>query len=123
MITAVIKADGYGHGSKYIAETLLQNGADRFAVAVLDEALELRKFGIKEHILIMGYTGPERAGEIVKNDVEQAVYSYDVAEAISKEAVRQNKNAKIHIKIDTGMGRIGLVPNEDAVSTVKKISL
>lgn len=123
LITAVIKADGYGHGAKYIAKTLLENGADRFAVAVLDEALELRKFGIKEYILVMGYTGPERAEEIVKSEAEQAVYSYDVAEAISQEAVRQNKNAKVHIKIDTGMGRIGLVPGEDTVSLIKKISL
>ncbi len=122
LITAVIKADGYGHGAKYIADTLLENGADRFAVAVLDEALELRGFGIKEQILVMGYTGPERAKDLVEKDVEQAVYSYDVAEAISKEAVKQNKNAKIHIKIDTGMGRIGLMPNEDAVYLVKRIS-
>ncbi len=122
LITAVIKADGYGHGAKYIADTLLENGADRFAVAVLDEALELRAFGIKQQILVMGYTGPERAKDLVGKDVEQAVYSYDVAEAISKEAVKQNRNAKIHIKIDTGMGRIGLIPNEDAVNLVKRIS-
>jgi len=122
MVTAVIKADGYGHGAKYIVETLLENGADRFAVAVLDEALDLRSFGVKEPILIMGYTQPEKAKEIVENDIEQAVYTYEVAKAISDESVRQNKKAKIHIKIDTGMGRIGLRPEEKVVDFAKEIS-
>lgn len=122
MVTAVIKADGYGHGAKYIVETLLENGADRFAVAVLDEALDLRSFGVKEPILIMGYTQPEKAREIVENDIEQAVYTYEVAKAISDESVRQNKKAKIHIKIDTGMGRIGLKPREKVIDFAKEIS-
>ena len=122
MVTAVIKADGYGHGAKHIVETLLENGADRFAVAVLDEALDLRGFGIGKPILIMGYTQPERAREVVENDIEQAVYTYEVAKAISDESVKQNKKAKIHIKIDTGMGRIGLRPEEKVVEFVKKIS-
>jgi len=122
MVTAVIKADGYGHGAKHIVETLLENGADRFAVAVLDEALDLRGFGIGKPILIMGYTQPERAREVVENDIEQAVYTYEVAKAISDESVKQNKKAKIHIKIDTGMGRIGLRPEEKVVDFVKKIS-
>lgn len=122
MVTAVIKADGYGHGAKYIVETLLENGADRFAVAVLDEALDLRSFGVKEPILIMGYTQPEKAKEIVENDIEQAVYTYEVAKAISDESVRQNKKAKIHIKIDTGMGRIGLKPEEKVIDFAKEIS-
>ena len=122
MVTAVIKADGYGHGAKHIVETLLENGADRFAVAVLDEALDLRGFGIGEPILIMGYTQSERAREVVENDIEQAVYTYEVAKAISDESVKQNKKAKIHIKIDTGMGRIGIRPEEKVVDFVKKIS-
>ncbi len=122
MVTAVIKADGYGHGAKYIAETLKENGADRFAVALLDEALELREYGIKEPILVLGYTQPERAKELIINDIEQAVYSFEVAKAISEEAVKLNKTAKVHIKVDTGMGRIGLRPDEEAVNMVVKIS-
>lgn len=121
-ITAVIKADGYGHGAKYIAQTLLDNGADRFAVAVLDEALELRKAGITVPILVLGYTQPERAKAIIENDIEQAVYSYELAEALSKEAQKQNKKAKIHIKIDTGMGRIGFRVDESAIECIKRIS-
>lgn len=123
MITAVIKADGYGHGAKHITDTLLKNGADRFAVAVLDEALELRESGVEEPILILGYTPPEKAKDIVKYDIHQAVYSYELAESISKEAVKQNKKAKVHIKIDTGMGRIGFKPNEDSVNMIKRISI
>ncbi|WP_073026069.1 alanine racemase [Lutispora thermophila] len=120
-VTAVIKADGYGHGAKYIAQTLLENGADRFAVAILDEALELRRYGIKVPILILGYTQPERAKAIVGNDIEQAVYSYELAKALSEEAVKQNKKVKIHIKLDTGMGRIGFRCDDDAIDCIKEI--
>lgn len=122
LVTAVIKADGYGHGAKKIAQTLLDNGADRFAVAVLDEGIELRRAGFTVPILILGYTDKERAEEIISNDIEQAVYSWDLAEGLSKEAVKQGKTAKIHIKVDTGMGRIGLQPNYDSVQLIKKIS-
>jgi len=120
-VTAVIKADGYGHGAKYIAQTLLENGADRFAVAALDEALELRKFGITVPILVLGYTQPERAKAVVANDIEQAVYSYELAKGLSMEAVKQNKKVKVHIKLDTGMGRIGLRADESSIESIKEI--
>jgi alanine racemase len=122
LVTAVIKADGYGHGSKKIAQTLLDNGADRFAIAVVDEGIELRRAGFKVPILILGFTDKERAEEIISNDLESAVYSWDLAEAISKEAERQGKTAKVHVKIDSGMGRIGLQPNSDSVQLIKRIS-
>lgn len=121
-VTAVIKADGYGHGARKIGQTLLNNGADRFAVAVPDEGIELRKAGFEVPILILGFTDKERSEEIVSCNLEQAVYSWDLAEAISKEAVKQKKTAKIHIKVDTGMGRIGLKPDKDSVQLIKKIS-
>ena len=122
LVTAVIKADGYGHGATKIAQTLLDNGADRFAIAVLDEGIELRNAGFGVPILILGFTDKERAEEIVSFNLEQAVYSWELAEAISKAAVKQNKTAKIHIKVDTGMGRIGLKPDKDSVQLIKKIS-
>jgi alanine racemase len=122
LVTAVIKADGYGHGAKKIAQTLLDNGADRFAIAVLDEGIELRRAGFRVPILVLGYTDKERAEEVLANDLEQAVYSWELAEALSAEAVKQGKTAKLHIKVDTGMGRIGLQPNEDSVQLIKKIS-
>lgn len=122
LVTAVIKADGYGHGAKKIAQTLLDNGADRFAIAVLDEGIELRRAGFTVPILVLGYTDKERAEEVVSYGLEQAVYSWDLAEGLSKEAARQGKIAKIHIKVDTGMGRIGLQPNSDSVLLIKKIN-
>lgn len=120
-VMAVIKADGYGHGAAKIAQTLLDNGADRLAVAVLDEAIELRKAGIKAPIFILGYTQPERADEAVSYELEQAVYSIEAAEALSAEACSQGKTAQLHIKIDTGMGRIGLQADDEAVSIICRI--
>lgn len=122
MVTAVIKADGYGHGAVKIAQTLLDNGADRFAIAVLDEGIELREAGFRVPILILGYTDPPRAKEVVKHELIQTVYSMELAEALSKEAQAQGKVCKIHIKIDTGMGRIGLQPDREAVELIKSIS-
>lgn len=120
-VMAVIKADGYGHGSTKIAQTLLENGADRLAVAVLDEAIELRQAGHQVPIFILGYTQPERAAEVVSHDLEQSVYSWEAALALSQAAAAQSKTALIHIKIDTGMGRIGLQPNAETIELIKKI--
>ncbi len=123
IVAAVIKADGYGHGAKKIAETLLENGADRIAIAVLDEGIELRQAGYNDvPIFIMGYTDPERVELVLDYDLEQAVYSWELAEALSKHAQAKNKTAKIHIKIDTGMGRIGLKPDSESVELIKRIS-
>lgn len=121
-VFGVIKADGYGHGAVELARVLEEEGADYFAVAVITEALELRKFGYKKPILILGFTPPNFAKEIVENDITQTVFSYELAQAISKEAVKQNKTAKIHIKLDTGMGRIGFIANDNAVEEIVKIS-
>jgi alanine racemase len=121
-VMAVIKADGYGHGSTKIAQTLLDNGADRLAVAVLDEAIELRHAGFKAPIFILGYTQPERAEEVVKYDLEQSVYSLEAAAGLSKAAEAQGKTVQVHIKVDTGMGRIGLQANEESVNVIKSIS-
>ncbi len=118
----VIKADAYGHGAVELAAILAEENVDYFAVAVITEALELRKNGYKQPILILGYTPPYCAKEIVENDITQTVFNYELAEAISNEAVKLNKKAKIHIKLDTGMGRIGFLPDDIAVSEIKRIS-
>ena len=110
-IIAVIKADGYGHGSLDIAPTLLENGATRIAVAVVSEAVELRKGGITCPIMVLGYTPATFAGYLVEFDIEQTVYSYDLANEISKVACKANKVVKLHIAVDTGMGRIGFLPD------------
>ncbi len=121
-IMGVVKADAYGHGVMEVAKTLLDNGATRLAVSMLDEAIQLRRNGISAPILILGYTDPIRASEIIENDVTQSVYSHELAQALSDEAVKQGKKVKIHIKIDTGMSRIGFLPGYSAVKNVIEIN-
>lgn len=121
-IIAVIKADGYGHGALDIAPTLLENGATRIAVAVISEAVELREGGINCPIMILGFTPPTFADELIDYDIEQTVFTYDLAKALSDAAVKKNRTAKIHIALDTGMGRIGFLPDEKGVEEVYKIS-
>lgn len=115
-IMAVIKTDAYGHGAVPLA-TLLEpyDYLWGYATATIDEAVELRQAGIKKPILILGYTFPECYPQIVKYDIRQTVFQMDMAEELSKEAVRQNKKAYVHVKLDTGMGRIGYQSSEEAV--------
>lgn len=120
-IMGVVKADAYGHGVFEVTRTLLANGVSRLAVSMLDEAIQLRREGIEVPILVLGYTDPARANEILEYDVTQSVYSHELAQALSKEAVRQGKKVKLHIKIDTGMSRIGFMPGYSAVKNVMEI--
>lgn len=115
-IMAVVKTDAYGHGAVPIASLI--EGLDYlwgFATATVDEAVELRKAGIQKPILILGYTFPECYKDIVKYEIRQTVFALDMAQQLSKEAVRQNKKAYIHVKLDTGMGRIGYQNTQEAV--------
>lgn len=121
-IMGIVKADAYGHGVMEVAKTLLANGVTRLAVSMLDEAIQLRKVGIEVPILILSYTDPRRAEEIVLNDVTQAVFSHDLANALSEASVKLGKNVKIHIKIDTGMTRVGFMPGYSAIKNVIEIS-
>lgn len=111
-IMAVVKADAYGHGFLQVAKTLLENGADALGVAVLDEAKQLRSRGIDVPILILGSTHPSLAEDLIDFDVMPTVFTYELARAVSDAAVKKDRDAKIHIKIDTGMSRIGLLYNE-----------
>ncbi|WP_104371056.1 alanine racemase [Desulfocucumis palustris] len=110
---AVVKADAYGHGAPAVARTALEAGADRLAVAILGEALELRRSGFDSPILILGYTPPEQASLVVAHGLTQTVFSIEDARALSAAARSAGTKAKVHIKIDTGMSRIGIKP-EDA---------
>lgn len=121
-IIAVLKADAYGHGALDIATTLMKGGASKLGVAVITEALELKNSGIEDPIVILGYTPLTFARDIVENGFEQTVYSYDYAKVLSKEGVELNKRVKIHIAVDTGMGRIGFLPCEDTLEEVYAIS-
>lgn len=108
-ICCVIKADGYGHGAVELAKLYSELKADFFAVSNLDEAIEIRESGITEPILILGYTPANRAEDLYKYDVSQAVYSLEYAQMLSDECVKADVNCKIHIKVDTGMSRIGFM--------------
>ena len=108
-LCAVVKADCYGHGYAYTTAEMAAAGADWFAVSNLAEALQLRRVGISAPILILGYTPPDKAAELVYNDISQAVFSEDYAEKLSAAAVFSGIQVNAHIKIDTGMSRIGFL--------------
>ncbi len=106
-LCVVVKADAYGHGSKMISSFLEEIGANYFAVSNIEEALELRNAGIKATILILGYTNPTGANILASNNIEQCVYSYEYAKELNEYAKKEDVKIKVHIKIDTGMGRLG----------------
>lgn len=121
-IIAVVKADAYGHGALDIAPILLENGATRLAVAVLNEAIELRRGGINAPIMVLGFTPNSLIETCLKYNIEQTVYSYEIAKEISEVAVKSNRVAKIHIALDTGMGRIGFLPDKESIDEIDKLS-
>lgn len=121
-LMAIIKADAYGHGAVPIAKALDDKGIDAYGVAIIEEAVELREAGIKKPILILGYTPKEQYDLVVSYDVTQTVFQYEMAQALSEEALKQGKIVKIHIKLDTGMSRIGFKDNEESIKEIKKIS-
>ncbi|HJD41878.1 MAG TPA: alanine racemase [Candidatus Mediterraneibacter quadrami] len=122
-LIAVVKADGYGHGAVPVAEMFEQcSWVWGYAVACLEEAAELREHGIRKPILVLGCVFPDQFEEMIRYDVRPAVYMESMAEQISQEAVRQGKDAFIHIKIDTGMGRIGFPATEESADAVERIS-
>jgi len=115
-INGVIKADGYGHGAVMTAKVLSENGIDMLSVATLDEAIQLRKQKITPQILVLGYTDVGRLREISKNDITVSVFDIDVAQKLSEEAKAKGKKICVHIKIDTGMNRIGFhYTDEEAI--------
>lgn len=120
-IMGVVKADGYGHGAIEVARILLEEGAKQLAVAVLDEGIELRKAGIEVPILILGYTPFNVYEQLFEYDITPVIYNYQDAVCLSKMAIDKNKKIKIHIKLDTGMGRIGFIPGEDSLEDVSNI--
>ncbi len=111
-LIAVVKANAYGHGSVEIARTALAHGAAYLAVARLDEGIELRAAGITAPILVMGYTPPEDVTRGIAHDLTLTVTEWVVAEAASAAARAAGKVARLHVKVDTGMGRFGLLPDE-----------
>ena len=119
-VLAVIKADGYGHGAVELAHQL-ESEVDYFGVAVIEEAVELRRAGIKKPILILGYTSPSQDDLLINYDITQNIYTYDMAKRLSDRAVALGKKVKFHIGLDTGMSRVGFQDNDESVELIKKI--
>ena len=109
---AVVKADAYGHGAGYVSRALQEAGASWFGVSNLDEAMQIRNAGIVEPILILAYTPPEEAARLAAFSVSQAVLTREYAVRLSEEAVRAGVRVRVHVKIDTGMSRVGLFYQE-----------
>ena len=121
-LCGIVKANAYGHGVEEIAKNLVEQGFDYLAVAVIDEAVALRLCGFDQPILILGNTPKDTASQVVEYNITASVYNTDTAKVLSQEAVKQNKNVKIHLKIDTGMGRIGFVPDEQTLTDIIEVS-
>lgn len=121
-IMAIVKADGYGHGAIEVSNILQAEGLNRFAVAIAKEGEELRHSGITSPILVLGYTPKTDIHLLIKNDLTQTIFSYEMAKYISDEAVVLNKTVNIHIKVDTGMGRIGFFASPQSIEEIKKIA-
>ena len=115
-LMAVVKADGYGHGAIEVAREALRNGAQNLGVARINEAVQLREAGLHAPVLIFGYTPPDLAQTLIKYDLTQTVYSFAAANSLSELAGRQGRKITVHIKVDSGMGRLGLLLKDPAAS-------
>ena len=120
-MVAVIKTDGYGHGAVPVAKTI-DDLVAAYAVATIDEALNLRRHNIDKPIYILGFIYEHRMKDAILNDVRMTVYDVEMAKQISKEASQMNKNAYVHIKIDTGLSRIGFATTDEAVADICEIA-
>jgi alanine racemase len=121
-IMAVVKADGYGHGAIKIAKTALRNGADQLGVAIFEEGFELRRANIDAPILVLGYTPPALVESAVKLDLGHTIFDYDTACALSRAARNAGTTARVHIKLDTGMTRLGFpTGDEEREKTLRQV--
>ncbi|MDZ7386863.1 MAG: alanine racemase, partial [candidate division KSB1 bacterium] len=107
-VMAVVKANAYGHGAAQVATAALASGADYLAVALVEEGAELRAQGVKAPILVFGGTVPEQAPLFAEHHLIATVYTREAVEALAKEARRANRPMPVHVKVDTGMGRVGV---------------
>lgn len=111
-IMPAVKANGYGHGAAPVSRACLEAGAEALCVAIPEEGIELRQAGFDAPLLILGCSTPDAAAETVRFDMASTVCDLAYARAVSEAAVKQGKTASVHVKVDTGMGRIGVQPNE-----------
>jgi len=120
-LCCVVKANGYGHGAIQLSKLYEKLGADYLAVSNIEEAIQLRNNNITLPILILGYTDPHCASELAVHKITQCVFSYNYGELLSKYAVEQGVVVKIHIKIDTGMGRIGFQCDDNELHFAEQV--
>ena len=122
-LLAPVKADAYGHGAVPVACWLEKLGVDYLAVACLDEGIELREAGVEVPILILGYTEPLWAQELMEYRLTQGIFNEETAQALSRAAVKAGKTLRVHMKADTGMSRLGLLcDGQDLDETVETMA-
>ena len=123
-VLASLKADAYGHGAVRVARTVLHNGASMLGVATVSEAVPLREAGISAPILVFGYVPPWQMREAVRLDVTVTLYSSDAAQALARAALALEKTVRVHIKIDSGMGRLGIraEQSDEIVALVREVA-
>lgn len=121
-VMAVVKADGYGHGAVAVAREAVSAGASFLGVATVEEALELRAGGITTPVLVLGFAAADYAPLLLEHDVTATVFTWAEAEAFSREALRFGRKQPVHVKIDTGMSRVGLFPCETADRFVRQLA-
>ncbi len=120
-VMAVVKANAYGHGMLEVSRVCRQEGVDFFGVASLEEALQLRQDGVSCPVLVLGYVAEEYAAVMVREEIRPCIFSLHSARAYSEAAVQQGKTAYLHVKVDTGMGRLGFLPEEKSVKEILAI--
>lgn len=121
-IMGIVKADGYGHGLAEAGRTMLAGGADALGVAICEEGIALREAGITAPILVMGFTPAPLLSEIVWRELTQTVFNRESAAALSAAAKQLGKRAAVHIKIDTGMSRLGFLPKKESLDAICEIA-
>jgi len=127
-IMAVVKADAYGHGAIPCARIAVENGADYLGAGVIEEGIELRENGLNAPILILGSIFPDEAEDLVRHNLATILCTQPLAQALSKEAEKQDKTVSVHIKVDTGMNRLGISPENlpallDQVRNLKNLKI
>lgn len=120
-IMAIVKADGYGHGAVPIVR-FLDGLVDAYGIAIIEEGIELRNAGISKPILILGFTPPPFFEKLIEYNISQTIFQYDMAKKLSDVAVSMKKKAKVHIKLDTGMSRIGFADSKDSIDIIEQIA-
>ncbi|MEW9123021.1 MAG: alanine racemase [Thermotaleaceae bacterium] len=121
-LTAVLKANAYGHGALDVASILIEEGVDYIAVACLSEALELRKYFTEVPLLVMGFTSDYHLHEAIKHDITLTIFTLEQALTIGNIALAFNKRAKVHVKLDTGLNRLGIKPNSQTIDLLKAMT-